>query len=749
MIEPSGGRERRIALALLGLGIVVVFAEGFVGRVPTMRDVVGFTLPSRAVWRDTLLGGDLSAYNPLAGLGLSRLAAPVHGVLYPGHLPLLVGSIETGFVVTWVAHVIWAGLGGYALGRALGMRPCSAVLPGALWAIGGYAVSMWWNGEKVLTCAWLPWFAWSVELAARPGKAWFSRATWGVLGSTAMIAYAGDPFLLFDAVGLALAVRLATDPEPAGERIRAAVRPALGIALGVALAAPTLIPAWAMRGDTVRAEALTSQAAETWSMHPARIAELFLPGWFGDPFDVEHYPGGAFADDPTSQALPWAVSMYAGAAVLLFAPLARGRRRVTALGGVALVFLLLAFGRFTPLNDLARTIVPGLSLFRYPEKHAIVVVGLLGLLAGFGLERVLTERLAAWRRAAWPLGAVALAALFAPSPLRAAAHAGALHAAVATVLIAGAAELALRKPDLGWVVALVAVLDLAVAARPFLRWAPRPVFESAFARPLAQRSQRTPARVYRPRAGDFETGATLPDSAAQVLGFAALPGHDPAHSVRLDVLLKAFEREPSSFAALFALDALLLPDTVRMPSPPEVSDRGWSLYLLAPAPRAWVVGAVRTEDAKNALRRLVDPSFDPYSEAIVTARDDALLGDLPSQPRARAGDCSVATYRRARIELDCEAKTSGFAVISELDTDGWRAFVDGREVPVYTTDLVLRGVVVGAGRHRVEMRYETPGLFEGSAIAAVAMALALLGSSRALWERWEARLPRARRVQVP
>ena len=60
MTQPSGRRETGIALSLLGLGVAVVFFEGLAGLVPTMRDAVGFTIPSRAFWRDTMLSGDLS-----------------------------------------------------------------------------------------------------------------------------------------------------------------------------------------------------------------------------------------------------------------------------------------------------------------------------------------------------------------------------------------------------------------------------------------------------------------------------------------------------------------------------------------------------------------------------------------------------------------------------------------------------------------------------------------------------------------
>src|SRR3982751_2887093 len=119
MPGPAQRRDELVGLSLLALGVVIAFAEAFAGRAPTMRDFVGFTFPSRAIWRDVLRSGDLSTWNPLAELGLPRLAAPVHGALYPGHLPLLFGSLETGVVATWIAHVLWAGAGGYVLGRAM------------------------------------------------------------------------------------------------------------------------------------------------------------------------------------------------------------------------------------------------------------------------------------------------------------------------------------------------------------------------------------------------------------------------------------------------------------------------------------------------------------------------------------------------------------------------------------------------------------------------------------------------------
>jgi hypothetical protein len=690
-----------------------------------MRDFVGFTFPSRAAFRALFESGELSSWNPLAELGLSRLAAPVHGALYPGHLPLLFGDLETGVVLTWILHAAWAGLGGYLLARVAGARPVAAVISGAVWAFGGYAVSMWWNGEKVLTGAWLPWFALGIE---RASAARAPISPWSGLAALAasMICYAGDPFLLLHAVALAAALLFARSPEGGWQsRVFELSRAALATVLGLGLAAPSLFCALALRGDTARNEALTPGMAEAWSLHPARLVELFVPGWFGNPFDVEHYPGAVFADDPSRQALPWAVSVYGGAAFLVFALCLRGRRVLASLGGVAVLFFLLACGRHTPLNGLASQMVPGLSLFRYPEKHLVVVVGLLGLLAALGAEEALASRVRLWRLAAAPVVVVALAMLLSPSALRANALMGGAYVAVASLLLIGCVHWARTRSAWSFGLALVAVLDLAIAARPFLQWTDRPLAVSPFADVLQSRVGGPPPRIYRPRSADFEDAMTLPGSAGQIFGVATLPGHDPASSMRLGTVLKLLGGQPERMAQLLALDALVLPADVDVAMSPTASLRGTSLYLLPRPLRAWIVGSVRLASTADALRMLTREGFDPYGEAIFAGDVDPAVVELTRAAPGSAGTCAIVEYDRAHLDALCHAQRDGLAVLSELYADGWTAAVDGQEARLFPADLVLRGIPVKQGIHRITMRYETPGLAEG-AIAVCASALLLL-----------------------
>jgi hypothetical protein len=727
MEASASARQTRSALLLIAAGIVVAFAEAFAGRAPVMRDFVGFTYPSRAAFRAVLKGGELSSWNPFAELGLSRLSAPVHGALYPGHLFLLAGELETGVVITWLVHVAWAGLGGYLLGRAVGARPAAAVVSGAVWALGGYAVSMWWNGEKVLTCAWLPWVALGIE---RAGTARAHLSWWTILAAiaVAMICYAGDPFLLVHALAIALAVVLAR-ARPSGSRswLDEIIRAALPIILGLGLAAPVLLTALAARGDTARSEPLTTAMAEAWSFHPARLAELFLPGWFGSPFDVEHYPGVGYADDPTRQALPWAVSVYCGAALLVFAPRVRNRRALFSLGGVATLFLVLALGRHTPLSALFCRVVPGFGLFRYPEKHLVVTVGLVGLVASLGTEEALNQRTATWRLVAPPLALVALSVLLAPAALRTGAIAGAAHTAVVTLFLAGAVHLAHLRATLTFLPALVTVMDLATAARPFLRWVEPPIFESPFMSVMDTRRGVAPPRIYRPRSADFEDAATLPGSAAQVFGIAPLPGHDPASSPRLSAVLKRLGGQPARLSQLLAIDAFILPRGVALDMSPTASLGGTSLYLLPPPPRAWISGTVRFASTVTALDTLASEEFEPYGEALILPDEDPAMVALARAAAGSAGTCSVAGYDRASVDLVCKAERDGLAVLSELYADGWTAALDGQPVQLVPVDLVLRGIAVNKGTHRIAMRYETPGLGEGVIIGVASSLLLLLG----------------------
>jgi uncharacterized membrane protein YfhO len=67
-------------------------------------------------------------------------------------------------------------------------------------------------------------------------------------------------------------------------------------------------------------------------------------------------------------------------------------------------------------------------------------------------------------------------------------------------------------------------------------------------------------------------------------------------------------------------------------------------------------------------------------------------------------------------------------VLTDTWYPGWKAKVDGREVPVEQVNYVLRGVPIGAGTHVVEFTYEPLSW----RIGWITSVLALLGLAAAL-----------------
>ena len=78
-----------------------------------------------------------------------------------------------------------------------------------------------------------------------------------------------------------------------------------------------------------------------------------------------------------------------------------------------------------------------------------------------------------------------------------------------------------------------------------------------------------------------------------------------------------------------------------------------------------------------------------------------------------------------RVVDHVTASAPGLLVVRNAFDRNWRAFVDGKSVPVQVTDYLVQGVAVPAGSHVVELRYRDPWL--GVGVIASATAWALLG----------------------
>lgn len=139
----------------------------------------------------------------------------------------------------------------------------------------------------------------------------------------------------------------------------------------------------------------------------------------------------------------------------------------------------------------------------------------------------------------------------------------------------------------------------------------------------------------------------------------------------------------------------------------------------------WFVNSVRTLKQPQLVISALD-SLRVASEAVIETELTQAITKAP-------GD-SVWLLKDDHDELRYHARTAGggFAVFSEVYyRPGWKAYVDGKETPIYKTNYVLRGLYLAPGEHDIRFEFK-PGSYYDSmkvGIAASGMVWLLLGGA--------------------
>ncbi len=122
----------------------------------------------------------------------------------------------------------------------------------------------------------------------------------------------------------------------------------------------------------------------------------------------------------------------------------------------------------------------------------------------------------------------------------------------------------------------------------------------------------------------------------------------------------------------------------------------------AALPRFYLVHNTEpARDMAHAAQLLKRKTWQPKATAIV---ENFALASVANADGA--GDSvALREYRRNAVSLDTDSRTPAFLASSESNYPGWRATIDGRETPIYYTNVAFRGIAVPAGKHRVEFMF--------------------------------------------
>jgi Bacterial membrane protein YfhO len=719
------------------------------------RDFSVTFYPLRAFAARELAAGRWPFWNPFIYEGSFVLP-----MFYPLDLlhALLPGPVAASWLLT--LHFPLAAVAAFVLARELGADSVGAFASGAVYALGGLALSSLNLYLFLQALAWAPLVVLTLRRAALRGG---RSLVWagGILAvalSTLALEFVGQVVLLGLALGLAAApVRAASG------------RVGLSILLGVGLAGVPLAVTAGLLSESVRGTGFTADVALANAVPVVSLLQVLVPNLFGSlASPVEAWWGGAFF----SKGLPYFLSLYLGPLALALAwaglPAAEPRSRgaLVGLAALALWYSLGAAGGLTPIVQK----LPFFSSLRFPSKALLLPHLAVALFAGLGATSLRQGR--GWSRfvaASAAAGAIALAVATVVKaggvglarwsgvdPSRFGQVAGAVVpdalrvVAVASVALALAVVVVYKRAPAGMATALLLALlvyDLTRAGGGL-----NPQTTPSFFRPLPEMAALRPDEQSRTRVFSYgldhspafraflaRGGASLglasfyvnrqmlapynnvldrveATEATDLTSFVPRPrelgpsDYDPASAGALLPWIRN-----ASVSRVLSLDPLDHPDFVALPSVEVLPGATIHGYAVRDSwPRAFLAcRVVPATSVDDALGRPYAAGFDP-------ARDVTL--EEPAAASCSEGTATLAAYAPGDESYVVRSDGDGLFVLRESFARGWRATVDGKDARTLRANGKHRAVPVFAGTHEVRLRYHPPGLRAGLALTALAAA---------------------------
>lgn len=144
---------------------------------------------------------------------------------------------------------------------------------------------------------------------------------------------------------------------------------------------------------------------------------------------------------------------------------------------------------------------------------------------------------------------------------------------------------------------------------------------------------------------------------------------------------------------------------------------------------AWLVKEVKmVESADQEVTSL--KNFDPKSTAIVNKRFENELAGFKSG--SGEGEIKLTEYKPNYLKYEASVNGgSQLAVFSEIYyPKGWKSFIDGKETSHVQANFVLRAMVIPAGKHQIEFKFEPASYYMGNKISmgsSIVLLLAIAG----------------------
>ncbi|MCL4267138.1 MAG: YfhO family protein [Anaerolineae bacterium] len=731
---------------------LLFFAPLLLGRVRLPNSDFAGQFHAFAMFQAQEMGhGRFPIWSPGSFGGFPFAADPQSAAFYPPRWLTILAARPWGMPfyaleVEGLLHIWLTGVFTYGLAAHITRRRAAALLAAVAFALGGYLTSYPLLQLAVLeTIAWLPLILLLLRLGVgvnggncRLRVLLAAGLIWGL----AFLAGHPQTFLHLSYVVAAYYLFLAVRARWAWRWVVGIGVVVAGTAVGIALVAA--LPTWHYLALTGRSDTSYTFVA---SGQPLLLnLQLLLPGLLAQ-WSPE-YVGVT--------AVTLAIVALYGRHTL--PPIDPARSEILFWAWLTLIAAWLALGDNGILFELAYRAAPGFGLFRQQERLMGVVSLGLALLAAQGLALWLdrgTANRIIWRRTAVTLTLLLLLAALILWTLSTSTlttktladwglvwlRAGVLTAVTLALLLA-----IVSRPPLAWLLAVLLLLDLYAPITQAMGWqAESPgVFwpEPAWLAPLqADQPGRIDSRgLFHANLGELyglqDIRGLSPLQWQVANRFNSLPRLTRWRLLHVTHVLDTAPVEPGMVEIASFTESVL----------PGEKRHAFLFRIPDPLPRAWMSYQPRLfPDAEAAWQAMKEPTFDPATQVMLSAA----LPDLETITTADPIPQVTATQPAPNLrQIQVQTAVPGILVISEWAQPGWQATVNGTAVPLLTVNYGLQGLLLPAGSHEIELRYQLPGLRAGLLVTAVTLLLICL-----LAWRWQPALttrpPSPRRLRRP
>jgi hypothetical protein len=499
------------------------------------------------------------------------------------------------------------------------------------------------------------------------------------------------------------------------------------IAIAIASAAVQLLPTIELAPYTQRAEMTYAKSIEG-SLPWSGLLLLLMPKLFG-----ASGAQGSTLWNSSFYGQYWETCIYLGIGALgclLFAlPLLRRQRIVALLFGMLAFGLLYVLGDTFVLHKIFFTFVPGFNTFRDPGRMSFVIAFAGALLAGFGLQHLLAgarEHEKLFRRITLALAASGILAWtlvnsgsFQPSgPAYSQIHplvTPEATTALVLVLVVSALIwlfLAAKLSPMTLLLSLVAVQFIDVNIFGFNQNNSEVNPGAYYARPaqlvnmLKETGKTETFRINARQGGAMllDRNQGMMDRIFMMEGYSSL-------------VLQRINPPGKDWAGV--RDLMNAKYYIVVDEQKREMNMGVSTTYV---PRAYMVHDARVikEDAAQKAFMSSD-AFHPDRTVVLEEDIPLALADTTTRSQVR-----ITSYATNAISLDVTAAAPGCLCLSEVYFPGWNAYIDGVQHHLYRSNWNLRAVLVDAGHHSVEIRFEPASFSRGAWISATTLGLCLL-----------------------